>query len=87
MRDGHEASCPERRKPSTVDRRFVELAEWQRSDPDVALIISATLRGREVGTLGELIDKHPDVALELHEVAADLIDQAPPSSDPAFLRR
>lgn len=88
VEDGHLSDCPARRV-ATVDGRLeraAELADWVRNDRDVGIMVNAVLSSSGVPSIADLVDQHPGVFDELHETAADLREQAPPNTDPGFLR-
>ena len=79
MADGrHLSNCSIRlaakRKPKEgVASIVADLSKW-RTDPDVKLIIQATLRRYEVGGLSELSD---EVLADLHEAIGTMLEESP----------
>lgn len=65
--------------------RVTEFNEWMRTDPAIKLMGHATFLTRNVRSAQQLNREQPEVFDELYETAADLIEQAPPSTGPEWL--
>jgi hypothetical protein len=79
MADGrHTSDCPVRlaargKVKEGTAAIVADLAKW-RSDPDVKLIIHATLRRHEVENMSQL---PVEVLTDMHEAIATMLDEAP----------